>query len=862
MLKKRNRVFRQRRPESSDEEDDHKTCQSREEETVEESEVGPARYSQLHQRRGLSCTSKPKKEHVSPASGGDYVKEREEEDHGSGAGNETAPSDEKRHLEVGLLSFEDDRGDEAQGFKIRKPAVNAVVFKSQKKKESHSLLEVKKENLKGYSEEAKKDKSLEDGSNDGDSEGENISMENEDGESSSSSSSSSSESSSSGTKSSEAADIPDAKCIQAARRKRQLARARADFIPLNTGQNYGNQWPNQKMDSDAESESDEDEQRRRIQFAPKIKGMKQRTAENIGRSKSSDDLQDTDSEAENTWEEQQIRKGIKIPQVSSRDSANKSMPHSFMMKVESVSLPVVSLETVKRKLSNRLKSLQEIHRSHRREHEKVLQVVNSSEDTIAALEESGNGGQRYKFYKEMMLYIQNLVDCLSEKIIQIDALESEMHQIYQKQAAALLKRRKEDISTESAYIQRLSNTTGSFSSGLDGHDDKAQNLLEACWSRRRQRREAREGTRENKEHHEGMSSDDEQPPVEVAAFHDKKETILRDAEKVFEDVHEEFHGVNRILLKFAQWRQQFFDSYSEAYISLCLPKLLNPLIRLQLIKWNPLELDYLDWEEMPWFQEIKKFSHPPVNMMEPYREEHPDAKVLTSVLEKAVVPKVIGFVELVWDPLSSSQTNRLVQLYRRLQEHCLFEDDPSKVKQSLLNSILLKTRKSIDEDVFIPMYSKSHLVDRMSPQSKFQDRQLWAAVKLLGNIIQWDGLIPKQPLQELGLDKLLNRYIVITLLNMPPGTDNVQKCRKVIASFPESWFKDLKDGDSLPQLYNLSRHLLQTAHALNVNCSENTCVRETQAEVVQLLKKIKALEYAETIVQQYNLQDFKEGLRK
>ena len=68
------------------------------------------------------------------------------------------------------------------------------------------------------------------------------------------------------------------------------------------------------------------------------------------------------------------------------------------------------------------------------------------------------------------------------------------------------------------------------------------------------------------------------------------DNVLEDSRKVFEDVHADFCDIRKILLKFQEWKEKFPDSYCDAYISFCLPKLLNPLIRVQLINWNPLEV--------------------------------------------------------------------------------------------------------------------------------------------------------------------------------------------------------------------------------------------------------------------------------
>lgn len=70
------------------------------------------------------------------------------------------------------------------------------------------------------------------------------------------------------------------------------------------------------------------------------------------------------------------------------------------------------------------------------------------------------------------------------------------------------------------------------------------------------------------------------------------ERISRECKKVFEDVVDDFHSLDFIKSRFEVWRRDFPDSYRDAYIGLCLPKLFSPLVRLQLITWSPLEVRY------------------------------------------------------------------------------------------------------------------------------------------------------------------------------------------------------------------------------------------------------------------------------
>lgn len=53
---------------------------------------------------------------------------------------------------------------------------------------------------------------------------------------------------------------------------------------------------------------------------------------------------------------------------------------------------------------------------------------------------------------------------------------------------------------------------------------------------------------------------------------------------------EDFYKLNHIKKHFEEWKYKYGDSYTEAYIGLCLPKLFNPLVRADMIDWNPLKV--------------------------------------------------------------------------------------------------------------------------------------------------------------------------------------------------------------------------------------------------------------------------------
>ncbi|KAG8445734.1 hypothetical protein GDO86_010497 [Hymenochirus boettgeri] len=161
-------------------------------------------------------------------------------------------------------------------------------------------------------------------------------------------------------------------------------------------------------------------------------------------------------------------------------------------------------------------------------------------------------------------------------------------------------------------------------------------------------------------------------------------------------------------------------------------------------------------------------------------------------------------------------------------------------------------KKSIEDDVFIPLYSKSLLEDRSSRHSQFQERQFWSAVKMFRNVLSWDGFLEEETLQDLALDKVFNRYLLLVLLNTQPGTEMVTKCKRVVECLPESWFRSQESGSPLQRLANFSKHLLQCIHTLyKLNDRENMKI------LVHLLLKIKAMDYAEEVINRYNMEELK-----
>lgn len=58
-------------------------------------------------------------------------------------------------------------------------------------------------------------------------------------------------------------------------------------------------------------------------------------------------------------------------------------------------------------------------------------------------------------------------------------------------------------------------------------------------------------------------------------------------------MEDDFGTIDGIANRLEKWRLFDITAYSEAYASICLPKLIGPLVRLHLLTWNPIQVRFL-----------------------------------------------------------------------------------------------------------------------------------------------------------------------------------------------------------------------------------------------------------------------------
>ena len=85
-----------------------------------------------------------------------------------------------------------------------------------------------------------------------------------------------------------------------------------------------------------------------------------------------------------------------------------------------------------------------------------------------------------------------------------------------------------------------------------------------------------------------------------------------------------------------------------------------------------------------------------------FLKDDPDSKLLSLVIEKVVIVRVMNFVRSAYDPLSTSQTLKLTGLLERFISLYPTVNGESRQLRELLEVVKEKLRTAIDNDVYIP----------------------------------------------------------------------------------------------------------------------------------------------------------------
>jgi len=522
-----------------------------------------------------------------------------------------------------------------------------------------------------------------------------------------------------------------------------------------------------------------------------------------------------------------------------------------------------------------LKSVTDLNSKHKIEHEKLQGTYEISQQSLQKnTVDYPKMEKEYQFYQKYRAYLYSFVECYNEKMINISDLEDRFLQLYKQRINTIITRRQEDVKDQALEysitkaVAFVSGTlpTNDFRTSLD---QKQQRRATERDARRLRRRRNREQT--STQHFEGMSTDDEENQSDINLFSTQKQEIKTESEHLFDDVSDEFSQYRQIQNLFEQWKYQQNESYMDAFIEICLPKLFSPLIRREMIDWTPFEESCRAIEDYQWYQQLLFYG------VRDGTNENEDFQLVPLIVEKVVLPKLTNIIENIYDPLSSKQTANLVKTIEHLFSIFPTMTDDSKTVQTLLQSIVERIQRSLDDDIYIPLYPKEILSIGSSKSStntsariatEYFFRQYWTCVKLLGNITQWSQILSLKTVLDLSIDGLLNRYILSSIEQMDlTSNEMITRCLFLAKCFPvQQWLDQNKkllheqynDNTTLPALEKFCALLnriaqINATQIFDANDKDKKIYKENIRQIRVIFVHLHALDHALQLTNQYEI---------
>uniref|UniRef100_A0A914LPY2 GCF C-terminal domain-containing protein n=1 Tax=Meloidogyne incognita TaxID=6306 RepID=A0A914LPY2_MELIC len=456
----------------------------------------------------------------------------------------------------------------------------------------------------------------------------------------------------------------------------------------------------------------------------------------------------------------------------------------------------VSLEQLLNGLQQRLDERKENSNTMESELKRTQGQIAENTDSIHKLEHYiPQLEHKFKMLQDVRIYTRDLLDCLNEKFLNINALEERLMKMWKQRTERLIKRRRQDVQDQ--YERCAANAAGR--SFIIPNPEFAQRETERE-ARRNRRRIKRENQRLSQNlptsvqsmpsgsniHFDGLSSDDEETQSQHVFYAETQSSVEQSANDLFFDTEEDFCQVQNIISRILKWLAIDEDSFEKAYVSLCLPKLLGPFIRLQMLNWRPLKNDSLPLHSFPWYKQLLMAGLDNSGLEN--IEHSVLVQLIPNVVEKVIFPKIARIIREQWDPLSLNESTNLGTFLRSLIDDYPITTTKSKRMNEILDLLHSKFRDVLENDTFVPLYSKDAIEAVETGCAEFMDRQFWKSIKIIRSILCFRGILSDLFLEELVMEGLVNRCVVMSLqFGSISNPTIIPKCLALCSQIPVDW---------------------------------------------------------------------------
>eukprot|EP00052_Salpingoeca_macrocollata_P026829 m.251467 g.251467 ORF g.251467 m.251467 type:complete len:883 (-) comp22650_c16_seq7:60-2708(-) len=591
-----------------------------------------------------------------------------------------------------------------------------------------------------------------------------------------------------GEEAGEGGAIPSADAIAKAKARRQNAREQQqeDFIPLTAGAKLRAVHAGRRQDDDGSDTEELSSEKMSFGEAARRDNRQAARLQAKAALRRGGDKPSKDKTVQE-WEQQQMAAGARgarpeVVQASLQQAVATAMGKRGIKVATRVGAlprgPVgtvptdtsekepMTLEALQRKLQDTLADMLEVHSNHTRHLERVQADGDAAQAALPGLEQQlAQATQRYTFYQESKGFVRDLLACLDDKVPLIDSLCARMHRVRADHSAALLqaRRRRTHALLRALATAPLPDAANPDAIPFEPEDREAFEGYDRVWQR--------SATASSL----FPESDDECNESSALSVSNSMATIQSEAAAVFDDVIEEYSEIPKIAAHFEEWKEKYPTVYRDAFVGLSLQKILQPLVNLQLLSWEPLDTHSV-LEAMPWFTDLVNFG-----AKENAAEESEESHLVPDLVESTVVPFLTVFAKEVWDPFLKKQNNAFFNLVCDLANIYPTINGSSDNTQALIAAVSARLKSCAEEDIVLPPCTNPENERVVSVLVRRCSRFVAAAV-------QWGVFLPDTSVQDVVICSVLQRVLQPFLLHSVLSTNLLAACRDIIHAVPHRWF--------------------------------------------------------------------------
>ncbi|GAU34429.1 hypothetical protein TSUD_393820 [Trifolium subterraneum] len=395
------------------------------------------------------------------------------------------------------------------------------------------------------------------------------------------------------------------------------------------------------------------------------------------------------------------------------------------------------------------------------------------------------------------------------KAFYIEELEDQMKKLHEDRASAIFEKRGTNNDDEMIEVEAAVKAAMSVLSRKGGNVEAARSEAQDAFAAVRKQRnfpvkldefgrdlnrekrmkmkvmaEARQGRRskafdskklasmEIDDHKVECESSTDESDSESQAYRSQRDLVLQAADEIFSDASEEYSQLSLVKKRMEEWKREYSSSYNDAYISLSLPLIFSPYVRLELLRWDPLHKG-LDFQDMKWYKLLFTYGLPGDGKDFVHDDGDADLELVPNLVEKVALPILHYEVSHCWDILSQQETMNAIAATKLIVQHVSRESEA-------LADLLVSIRTRLADAV-------ANLMD----------------------------IFAMSVLEKLALDELLHAKILPPFRSISENFhDAITRTERIIASLSGVWSGPSVTGDRNVQVTGIF-----------IKCLVDTCIR-------------------------------------